>query len=43
MKRTNIYVTDRQHAGLKKLAQRLEVKVAELVRRAVDAFLKQQG
>ena len=39
MKRTNIYLNERQHEKLTEQAEREGVSVAELVRRAVDAFL----
>ena len=42
MKRTNLHLTDTQLAGLHKMAKRTGLSVAELVRRAVDAFLAQQ-
>ena len=43
MKRTNIHLTDQQRAKLAKLARKTGLTVAELVRRAVDAFLKAAG
>jgi hypothetical protein len=39
MKRTNIYLNERQHEKLNAQAEREGVPVAELVRRAVDAYL----
>lgn len=41
MQRTNIYLTDPQMAALKRLAKTTGLRVAELIRRAIDAFLKQ--
>ena len=43
MKRTNIHLTEQQRAKLLKLAHKTGLTVAELVRRAVDAFLKAAG
>lgn len=40
MTRFNLYLTDKQRKELAALAKRDEVKVAELVRRAVDLFLQ---
>jgi len=37
--RTNIYLTDKQKALLEKLSARTGAPVAELVRRAIDAYL----
>jgi hypothetical protein len=39
MKPTNIYLTDRQKERLRARAKQEGVPVAELIRRAVDAFL----
>jgi predicted DNA-binding protein len=39
MKRTNIYLSDKQHERLGQRAETEGVPVAELVRRAVDAYL----
>jgi predicted DNA-binding ribbon-helix-helix protein len=39
MKRTNIYLTDRQHEELAKLAAQAEIPVAELIRRILDEAL----
>ncbi|EFH80281.1 ribbon-helix-helix domain-containing protein [Ktedonobacter racemifer] len=39
MKRTNIYLNEKQHQKLYEQAEKEGVPVAELVRRAVDAFL----
>jgi hypothetical protein len=41
MHRTNIYLTDPQRAVLRRLAKTTGLTVAELIRRAIDAFLKQ--
>lgn len=43
MRRTNIYVTDRQASLLRQIGQSSGRPVAELVREAVDAWLKAQG
>ena len=40
MKRTNIHLTEQQRAKLAKLAKKTGLTVAEMVRRAIDAFLK---
>jgi predicted DNA-binding protein len=37
--RTNIYLTEKQKASLEKLSERTGAPVAELVRRAIDAYL----
>ena len=42
MKRTNIYLTERSTDKLKALSKETGLSVAELVRRAIDAFLKKQ-
>jgi hypothetical protein len=39
MKRTNVYVTDMQLERLRKQAEQEGVAMAELIRRAIDAFL----
>ncbi len=39
MKRTNVYLTEKQLERLHKQAEREGVAIAELIRRAVDAFL----
>jgi len=40
MIRTNHHLTQKQITALRKLAKRLGVSVSELIRQAVDAFLK---
>jgi predicted DNA-binding protein len=40
--RTNIYLTEEQRAGLTALSQQTGAPVAELVRRAVDAYLEKE-
>lgn len=39
MKRTNVYVTDKQLERLRERAECEGVAVAELIRRAIDTFL----
>jgi hypothetical protein len=39
MKRTNVYVTDKQLERLRERAEHEGVAMAELIRRALDAFL----
>ena len=39
MKRTNIYLSEKQLDRLRERAEREEVAMAELIRRAVDSFL----
>ncbi len=39
MRRSNVYLTEKQVARLRERAQREGVALAELIRRAVDAFL----
>jgi predicted DNA-binding protein len=41
--RTNIYLRDDQMKRLKKLHEKTGAPVAELVRRAVDEYLKQRA
>lgn len=43
MQRTNVYLDERQLGLLRRLASERGVAVAELVRRAVDAWLETQG
>lgn len=42
MKRTNIYLTDPSVERLKALSKQTGLSVAELIRRAIDDFLKKQ-
>jgi predicted DNA-binding protein len=42
MKRTNVHLPDAQIDRLKRLAGRTGLKVAELIRRAVDQYLKSE-
>jgi hypothetical protein len=39
MKRVNIYITDKQYERLTHRAEKESISMAELVRRALDAFL----
>ncbi|HLJ33147.1 MAG TPA: CopG family transcriptional regulator [Ktedonobacteraceae bacterium] len=39
MNRTNVYLTEKQHARLHVRAHQEGVSMAELIRRAVDSFL----
>lgn len=39
MQRTQVYLTDEQRDALDELAEREDVALAELIRRAIDAFL----
>lgn len=41
MKRVNFHLTDKQIAALRKLSKKTGLTVSELVRRAVDAYLKE--
>jgi len=43
MERTNIYLDEREIAGLRMLSRRTGRPVAALVREAVDAWLEDQG
>ncbi len=43
MKRTNIYLTERQSKELGKVAKRLGIPTAELIRRILDEWMKKQG
>ena len=40
MKRTNIHLSDEQLKALRKLSDNTGAPVAELVRRAIDAYLR---
>lgn len=40
MKRTNYYYPEQMLARLKTLSERMGVSVSELIRRAIDEFLK---
>lgn len=42
MKRVAIHLADRQVKGLKKLAARTGLPMAELIRRAVDEYLRRE-
>jgi hypothetical protein len=42
MKRTNFHITDQQLAALRGLAEKTGLTVAELVRRAIDDYLKRE-
>ena len=42
MKRTNIYLTEPSVAQLQALSKETGLSVAELIRRAIDDFLKKQ-
>ena len=42
MKRTNIYLTEPSVAQLQALSAKTGLSVAELIRRAIDDFLKKQ-
>ena len=40
MKRTNIYLSDKQDADLRQISKETDVKFAEHVRRALDDYIK---
>ena len=42
MLRTNIYLTKSEKTELQKLAKKTGLSSAELIRRAIDAYLKEQ-
>ena len=42
MKRTTVYLTDAQASGLQKESERTELKVSEMIRRAIDEYLEKQ-
>jgi len=42
MKKTNLYLTEPSIAKLQELAKQTGLSVAELIRRAIDDFLKKQ-
>ena len=39
LRRTNIYLTSRQHSALEKEAKRLGITISELIRRALDRYV----
>jgi len=43
MKRTNVHLTEPQRKQLAELAAKTGLKVAELIRRAIDAYLKMRA
>jgi len=40
MIRTNIYIPERQREALKRIAEELEIKSAEVLRRAIDEYIE---
>jgi predicted DNA-binding protein len=42
MKRINLFISDQQYQRLMVLQKRLGLTLSELIRRAIDAFLKQE-
>ena len=42
MKRYNTYLSEKQIQGLEALAKATDIKVAEHIRRAIDAYLQAQ-
>ena len=40
MKRTNIYISNKQYEYLQKLSKLTDIKPAELVRRALDHYME---
>jgi predicted DNA binding CopG/RHH family protein len=43
MKRITVFISQPQFAALKRLAQAQGISFAEVLRRALDAFLRQSG
>jgi hypothetical protein len=43
MHRVNFHLTDKQRVALKKMSKAGGLTVAELIRRAVDAYVKKQA
>lgn len=43
MKRTNIYLTDKQYKELGAISKRTGASVAEIVRRSIDLYLDSRG
>jgi hypothetical protein len=43
MKRISLHLTEKQLAALKRLKAETGLKVAEIIRRSVDAYLKKEG
>jgi predicted DNA-binding protein len=43
MQRVNYHLPEPVHAKLKALAEKLDMSVAELIRRAVEKYLKEQA
>ena len=42
MKRISLFLSVQQYDALKRLSERLGLSVSELIRRAIDAFLRQE-
>jgi len=42
MKRTNIYLSDTQIKHLQELSRKMGLSVAELIRRAIDRFIRRE-
>lgn len=40
MKRTNIYLTDKQHSQLVNIVKSDGIKLSEIIRRAIDEYLE---
>ena len=43
MQRTNIFLTEKQIAALKTLAEKTGLSYSELIRRAIDKYLKRHS
>ena len=43
VKQVNVYLTHEQHEKLQKLKERTGAPVSEIIRRAIDRYLKAEG
>ena len=43
MKRKSIFISEEQEKKLEQLAERTKLKQSELIRRAIDQYLKKEG
>ena len=42
MKRTNLFLTQKQHGAITKMAEEKEITISELVRRMIDNGIEQE-
>ncbi|HLO11186.1 MAG TPA: ribbon-helix-helix protein, CopG family [Pseudoneobacillus sp.] len=43
MKRTQIYLTEKQHEQLNKVSENNDIKISELIRRIIDEWIDRQN